>query len=178
MIRQPVAVSQPFAYRPGKTILHRTPAVLKLLCVIIISIAACVSVYSLAASILLVFVFSCTARIRPWELLRGSKPLAVISLCILIMKTIDPGSPGVTTPEIIIFNLYIPDLHIPGVSPAGFFDGVMAVLRVFTPFCAAALFFAVTSMRELRLSIKKVSGTYFSLGISLMLGFIPRFFSL
>jgi len=73
-------------------------------------------------------------------------------------------------------------------------EGIIAVLRILVPFAAAALLFTVTTMRELRLSLaaieirvknlfaaghkKKKTTAFFSLGISLMLGFIPRFFDL
>jgi biotin transport system permease protein len=184
----------PFSYRSGKTILHRIPAAVKLLGVILLSTAACASVYGLAVTVLLLITAALSARIPPWELLRGSKPLVLLSLCITIIKTFEQGTGGITTPEIIIFNYYIPDLHISFISASGFFEGILNVLRIFTAFAAAALLFAVTTMRELRLSIGAIEswlkGTffpapanrggipYFSLGLSLMLGFIPRFFDL
>jgi biotin transport system permease protein len=72
--------------------------------------------------------------------------------------------------------------------------GLIIVLRIFVPFAAAALLFAVTTMRELRLSLGALeirlknlfsagcaqprNIAFFSLGISLMLGFIPRFFEM
>jgi biotin transport system permease protein len=68
-----------------------------------------------------------------------------------------------------------------------FIDGVVTGLRIFTPFAAASLFFAVTTMRELRLSVtaielrlrrKKTGVSSFGLGLGLMMGFIPRFFNL
>ena len=116
---------------------------------------------------------------------------------LFFLKTFQAGAPGITTPEIIIFNIYIPDLHIPGISAEGFFEGVLSALRLLAAFAAAALLFATTTMRELRLSLgaieKRVTDTIvrevsvvrgysspgtirISLGISLMLGFIPRFF--
>jgi biotin transport system permease protein len=71
---------------------------------------------------------------------------------------------------------------------------MLTVLRIFTAFAAAALLFAVTTMRDLRQSIGTIElwlkklffpakanrggVIYFSLGLSLMLGFIPRFFDL
>ena len=158
----------PFGYRRGKTVLHRAPAGLKLFCVIAISGIASFCLPGLAVSTLLIFAASAAARIPPWQLLRGSRPLAVLSLCIVLFKTFEFEGPGI--------NIFA--LRIPATSAAGFFEGMVIVLRIFVPFAAAALLFAVTTMRELCLSLKKVSGTYFSLGISLMLGFIPRFFEL
>jgi len=147
----------PFGYRPGKTILHRVPAGIKLLCVVVISIALYTSLYGLALSVLLIIAASAAARIRPWELLKGSKPVIILSLCIIIIKTLNQQLP----------------------------EGLITALSILTSFTAAALLFAVTTMRELRLSLavvelklrgKKADLAFFSLGISLMLGFIPRFF--
>jgi biotin transport system permease protein len=167
------------------------PAGLKLAGVILISAFAYVSLYGLAASILLLLSASVAAHIAPPVLLKGSKPLVILSLGIILIKTINPEAPGITTPEILFFNLYIPDLHIPFIGKEGFYDGLINAVRIFVPFAAAALLFGVTTMRELRLSFASVEKRvvkvfsprrkhipFFSLGISLMLGFIPRFFEL
>jgi len=153
----------PFRYRAGKTILHRAPAGFKLLAVMVLSTAACVSIYGLAAALTLILAASIAARIPPWELLKGARMLALVSLCIILLNY--------QTPVV----------------------GLITALRIFVPFAAAALLFAVTTMRELRLSLgaletglknifarrqKPQRFAFFSLGISLMLGFIPRFFDL
>jgi biotin transport system permease protein len=163
----------PFSYRAGKTKLHRIPAIIKLLCVIVFSFAAFSSVYGLAAVILVLFVFSIIAHIPPWQLLKGSKPLIILSLCIVLIKS------GILE-------------STPSVSMNGILGGVIIALRILVTFAAAALLFSLTTMRELRLDIaaieirlkkffgKKQKGSipFFSLGICLMLGFIPRFFEL
>jgi biotin transport system permease protein len=154
----------PFCYRAGKTILHRAPAGLKLLLVMALSTAACISLHGLAAVILLTLTASITAHIPPWELLKGARTLTILSLCVMLLNF--------RTPAI----------------------GIVTALRIFVPFTAAALLFSVTTMRELRLSLaafetglRKIFSAsrpqprniaFFSLGISLMLGFIPRFFEL
>jgi len=183
----------PFSYRAGKTMLHRMPAGLKLIFVIIISAFAFASVYGLAASILLVLTASAVAHIPPYSLLKGSKPLVILSLCIILLRTIRPEGEGIA-----VFGL-----HIPFISREGFFEGLLATPGFFVPFAAAALLFSVTTMRELRLSLALVEKNilckfprkgakaqrrkgegekgytpFFSLGISLMLGFIPRFFEM
>ena len=129
-----------------------------------LSTAACVSVPGLAAVILLILIASIAARIPPWELLKGARTLALLSLCIMLLN-----------------------FHTP-------VTGIITALRIFVPFAAAALLFSVTTMRELRLSLaafetglrkmlsvgrpRPRNFAFFSLGISLMLGFIPRFFEL
>jgi biotin transport system permease protein len=138
---------------------------------IALSVAACSSRYGLAASILLVITLSLIARIPPWQLLRGSKPLVLISLFVIIVK---------------IFDQYqLPTINYQLLT--NLTDGVITALRIFTPFAAASLFFAVTTMRELRLSVtafelrlrrKKTGVSSFGLGLGLMMGFIPRFFNL
>jgi biotin transport system permease protein len=184
-----------FGYRAGSTVLHRMPAGLKLLCVMALSSAAYISVYGLAAAILLILAASAAARIPPWQLLKGSKILVILSLSVILLKTFDSGGgEGVTTPEILIFNFYIPDVYLSFINKKGFYEGILTALRIFVPFAAAALLFAVSTMRELRLSLpslelklkklfrarngEKKEAAFFSLGISLMLGFIPRFFDL
>jgi biotin transport system permease protein len=182
-------LTQAFGYKAGKTPLHRMPAGLKLIFVIIISAFA--FAYGFALSVLLILAGSVAARVPPHALLKGSKPLVILSLCIILLKTIAPDAEGVTTPEIIIFNFYIPDLHIPFISGEGFFDGLLAAARIFVPFAAAVLLFSFTTMRELRLSLASVEkgvvkiffprrkhAPFLSMGITLMLGFIPRFFQL
>lgn len=137
---------------------------LKLLGVIAVSTAACISLYGLAAAILLLMAASIAARIPPWELLRGAKPLIVMAFGIALLNYQTPAA------------------------------GIMVAMRICIPFAAAALLFSVTTMRELRLSLgrletrlrnfcsagrgKERSYAYASLGLSLMLGFIPRFFEL
>jgi biotin transport system permease protein len=157
------------------------PAGLKIVFVILISAFAFGSVYGLAASVLFILTACAAARISPPVLLKGSKPLMFLSLCIILLKTINLESGGIT----------IGDLHIPFVSKEGFFEGLCTVPRLFVPFAAAAMLFSVTTMRELRLSLallekrvikifsrRRGHTPFVSLEISLMLGFIPRFFEL
>jgi biotin transport system permease protein len=184
-------LTQAFGYKAGKTPLHRMPAGLKLIFVIIISAFSFASVYGFALSVLLILAASAAARVPSHALLKGSKPLVILSLCIILLKTITPDAKGVTTPEIIVFNFYIPDMHIPFISGEGFFEGLLAAARIFVPFAAAVLLFSFTTMRELRLSLASVEKgfvkiflprrrhtPFLSLGITLMLGFIPRFFQM
>jgi len=168
----------PFSYRAGKTVLHRLPAGLKLLSVIAVSAAAFSTIYGLAISIAVLLIVSSAARIAPWVLLKGSRPLVVLACLIIILKTVRLETP-------------MADIH-------GLIEGLGVSLRILVTFTAAALLFTVTTIRELRLSLASLeltlkrlffrlpahpgsaapSTAYFSLGLSLMLGFIPRFFEL
>ncbi|GHV96438.1 hypothetical protein AGMMS50293_27580 [Spirochaetia bacterium] len=193
----------PFSYRAGTSPLHRFPAGFKLLCLLALSIAAFSSIPGLLLSALLVCAASLIARIRPWELLRGCRPLIILSLFILIFKTIQADAPGISLGAMNVFGLEFPALHIPCISPEGFFGGILSGLRIVVSYAAGSLLFAVTTMRELRRSLGRAERAIYglfprrrgtarqriantppircsrlSLGISLMLGFIPRFFEL
>lgn len=167
----------PFSYRPGSSAFHRFPAGLKLLGLLVLSSFVFASPYGLIFSILLLIIACIVARIPLGGLLRGAKPLIMLALVIVLARTIGTG--------------YADTI----ISVEGFREGLIAALRILVVFTAASFLFAVTTMRELRLSLatmenriknifsarrRKRNGdqgiAFFSLGISLMLGFIPRFF--
>ena len=164
--------SPPFSYRPGNSVFHRFSAGLKLLGLLVLSSLVLTSLHGIALSVLLLIVACVVARIPLWALLKGAKPLIILSLIIMFARTLGARD--------TIISAY------------GFMEGVAAALRILVVFTAASFLFAVTTMRELRLSlarlenwIKKKIGmggdqgiAFFSLGISLMLGFIPRFFEM
>jgi biotin transport system permease protein len=185
----------PFGYRPGSTPLHRAPAGLKLAALFALSAAAFSSIPGLLLSALFVAGAGLLARVKPWELLRGCRPLLVLSLVMIAFAAIRPGEPGPVLDGMTVFGLDIPPLALPGLSPGGFFTGVLSGLRVLVSFAAGSLLFAVSTMRELRLSLGRAERALVncvarpknaaalphgrvSLGLSLMLGFIPRFFEL
>ena len=190
----------PFSYRPGVSVFHRLPAGLKLLGLLVFSSLILASPYGLVLSALLLIVACIVAGIPPGGLLRGSKMLMILALIIVFARTVGPGNPGIVTPGITVLGFHVPSLRIPAVSVEGFLEGVIAAMRILVVFAAAGFLFAVTTMRELRLSLaalenrvkniflarrKKRTGrnggtgiAFFSLGISLMLGFIPRFFEM
>jgi biotin transport system permease protein len=166
----------PFAYRRGVTLLHRCPAALKLIAAFAVSIAAFVSAPGLAAAWLIIITASLSARIRPWELLRGSHSIAFFALLILVFKTLQTGG---QEPSAAALFLALPELKLPPfINPAGFIFGALTGLRMLASFAAGALLFSVTTMRELRRSLEKAAGRRVSLGLSLMLMFIPRFFEI
>ncbi|MCL2600911.1 MAG: hypothetical protein FWD88_06995, partial [Treponema sp.] len=179
-----------FSYRPGRSVFHRFPAGLKLLGLFAFSAVAFASVHGTAFAALLLVALCIAARIPPGGLLKGSRPLMVMALVIVLVKTVEPGNPGVAVPGTAALGFA---LRVPAVNAAGFLAGLAIVFRILVIFAAAAFLFAVTTMRELRLSIaaletrlktvfcagrKRQDIAFFSLGISLMLGFIPRFFEM
>ncbi|MDR2482994.1 MAG: energy-coupling factor transporter transmembrane protein EcfT [Treponema sp.] len=156
----------PWAYRPGNSPLHRCPAALKLLGLLGMSgavfcfgpLALCVWTCGLTALAL-------TAGIRPWELLRGGKNLGLMIVSVLCVRSIKTAPPGF-------------DLN--GAKEALFFGW-----SILLSFSGGALLFSVTTMTELKHSIGSFERALLkrgkrqpllSLGISLMLGFLPRFF--
>jgi biotin transport system permease protein len=160
-IRRPI----PYAYRPGKSVLHRLPGGVKLLGLFLISTLAFVfGLPALAAGTLLVIAGSLAAGIGPWKLLRGSKPLLVMVLMVGLCRSVSLFADGVLNHE----------------GPAG---SLIFGWSIILAFGAASLFFSVTTMTEIkdsldRLHLKRHSGlSKLSLGISLMLGFLPRFFT-
>jgi biotin transport system permease protein len=79
---------------------------------------------------------------------------------------------------------FIPALDLDiNIDIAGLREGLFFGLRMAVSFTAGALLFAVTTMTELRKALVKaerflhLEQVRLSLGIALMLGFIPRFFA-
>jgi biotin transport system permease protein len=165
----------PWSYRKGATLPHRLPAGLKLSLLFALSLGAFIPHPAPpAAAGLTVLLGALAAKIKPWELLRGGRPLLLMTTLVSLFRSLDTGPEG--------FPLYL--------KAEGLLSGLRFGLRLGISFSAAALLFAVTTMTELRRSLVKLEtlpsalgieipalkNHYFSLGISLMLGFLPRFF--
>jgi energy-coupling factor transporter transmembrane protein EcfT len=174
----------PYSYRPGNSVLHRLPAWVKLLALLGISTAAFFTGFpALAAGLIIVIAGALSAGIRPWELLRGGKPLVVMLAFIILLRSFGGDS--------LTFSL------------SGCTEGLLFGGTVMVSFSAGALLFSVTTMTELKDSLSKIERVFrlplaagvkklpflwarpvllrleqprLSLGISLMLGFLPRFF--
>ncbi|MDR1949309.1 MAG: energy-coupling factor transporter transmembrane protein EcfT [Spirochaetaceae bacterium] len=182
---RPVKRPIPWQYRPGNTLLHRLPGGLKLLTLLLFSAAP---FFFGPPALVLAGVFVVTgavsAGIRPWELLRGSRPLAAVVLLTALIRSLDFSSRG-----------------SPGFSKPGFAEALWFAGTILLSFSAGALLFSVTTMTELKDSLGKTETLLLrplallpgasknprfretarrpgrlSLGISLMLGFLPRFF--
>jgi biotin transport system permease protein len=196
----------PFAYRglprAGGVLspLHRCPAALKLLGLLALSTGTFFSIYGLAAAAVLLVAGSLVAGLRPWELLRGSKTVILLAALFTLVRALRFGEPG---PRFRLAGLAVP---LPAFSAEGFAGGLHQGICFIVSFCAGALLFSVTTMQELRESLGRLeaacAGLFqrpgrffhgrekngpsntrraysgFSLGLSLMLGFLPRFFEI
>jgi biotin transport system permease protein len=146
-----------YAYRPGNSALHHAPALLKLAGLLAVSVAALFSVYGMVSAAGVVLLACALARVKPWTLLRGSKGLFIMMAFIMVFRA----------------------LRFDGVPPTVDFDGLREGLQfcmgVVVSFCAGALLFSVTTMSELRDALPRGR---LALGVTLMLGFLPRFFEI
>ena len=189
----------PYRYRSGTSPLHRCPAGLKLLGLLAVSAGAFSSVPGLVAAAALVLTGTLVAGIRPRDLLRGSKMVLILAAVSTLIRTVrfgapdpNPGGPG--------------RVNLPAPSVDGFQGGLHQGLCFIVSFAAGALLFGVTTMQELRDSLGRAENALakgfsalprlfragkgkapprrrrtlsrFSLGLSLMLGFLPRFFEI
>jgi biotin transport system permease protein len=107
---------------------------------------------------------SFVAGIGPRALLRGSGPLLFLMLGVFLVRGIEVSPLG--------FNA------------EGLWESVLFSLRICVAFAAGTLLFAVTTPGELRKSLSRMEATLrleklkLGLGLSLMLGFLPRFFEI
>jgi biotin transport system permease protein len=157
-----------------------------------VSTGAFFSFPGLAAAAGVVIAGALVAGIRPPELLRGAKPVAVLAAFITLIRAFPFGGPG--------------GLFPPALSAEGLAGGVHQGLCFIVSYAAGALLFSVTTMQELRDSLGRAEAGAakglaalrraltggkgrapdpahrapgrFSLGLTLMLGFLPRFFEL
>jgi energy-coupling factor transporter transmembrane protein EcfT len=155
----------PWAYRKGSSVIHRLPPGLKIIGLISVSLAVFFpGAVALPAAGALIAAGGIAAKIRPWELLRGSGPLFLVIAVTIALQALK-FSPL-------------------GLNAEGLRDGLLFGLRAAVSFAAGALLFSTTTMTEIKKSLSKaefflhMEKLNLSLGISLMLGFIPRFFEI
>jgi biotin transport system permease protein len=153
----------PYSYRPGNSFLHRLGGGWKLLALLLIStLAFALGFPFLAAGTLLVIAGSLAAGLRLRELLRGVKPLLLMALLAILCRSLGAEADGGMP---LFFNR------------RGFEDGLIFGWGILLAFCAASLFFSVTTMTEIKDSLNKLRLKRLSLGLALMIGFLPRFFA-
>ncbi|MDR0709981.1 MAG: energy-coupling factor transporter transmembrane protein EcfT [Spirochaetaceae bacterium] len=176
----------PYSYRPGNTALHRLNPMLKLLSLLVITTTVFLfGFYALAGAAAFLAVCASTARIRPRELLRGIKPVLIMSLLVIVSRS-------------VVFEP-------PWFSLSGYTEGLLFSGNMVICFAAGSLLFSVTTMTELQDSLEKLERFIFgfpafllrrsgrpvltraavklerpklSFAIPLMLGFLPRFFEI
>ncbi|MDR2470707.1 MAG: hypothetical protein LBD09_01180 [Treponema sp.] len=187
----------PWAYRPGASFLHRLPAAFKLVCLAALSAAPFLGPLPAAASAALILAASRTAGLRGRELLAGSRPLVIFLALTGLFRTVDFAAlarQALATMQFALARQAAANLtaDVPARLNAGAWldmGGLGVSLRfaggILLSFAAASLFFAVTTMTEIRLSLeraerfvtrKKEGPGRLSLALALMLGFLPRFF--
>jgi energy-coupling factor transporter transmembrane protein EcfT len=153
---------------------HRLPGGIKLLGLILVSITLFFPGWPQGAGGLIILFGAICAKIRPWELLRGSAPLTGAGGAVVFLRSLrfNSGESGLFT-----------------FSPAGFIQGLQFWAGLLLAFSAGSLLFSVTTMTELRDSLSKAEALFLgkkrkknlsllSLSLSLMLGFLPRFFAI
>jgi len=160
----------PWSYRKGSTLLHRLPAGFKLAFLLLLSLAVFFpgsekrSFVILSVTALFLILLSFAAGIGPKSLLRGSGPLFFVVLAVFLFQGI----------ELFPF----------GFNPEGLGESVIFCLRLAAAFSAGTLLFAVTTPGEIRKSLSRLETALcleklkIGLSISLMLGFLPRFFEI
>ena len=183
----------PFAYRPGNTPLHRLNSGVKLCCLLAIASAPPLfKAPGLGVSAALIALGSILSGIKPWELLRGTRTLFVflIFLCISRSFTGEAGNLGRVSL---------------GFNPSGFRESLFLGGTMLASYTAGSLLFSVTTMASLweALAWSERIVTYplrklldlgrssriepgyaipgfsvVSLGLALLLSFLPRFFAI
>ena len=155
----------PWSYRKGFSPLHRTPAGVKLIFLLALSLAAFFPSFIVLSIIALILItLSIVAGIGPLALLRGSGPLFFVVIGVFFFQAFEFSPLG--------FNLQ------------GLRESIVFCVRIGLAFAAGALLFAVTTPGEIRKSLSRAEAALhleklnLSLSISLMLGFLPRFFEI
>jgi biotin transport system permease protein len=178
----------PWAYRKGNSLLHRLSGGVKLASLLCLSLGAFFpGLMVLPVLVLLLVILSLWAGIRPWELLRGSRPLLLFVVFVFLFKAVE------FTPQFNNeFNGEFNDKaklitgagasRLLSLNPEGLKEGFVFGLRIAFSFAAAAFFFAVTTVGEIKKSLSRLESLLrlerlkLGLAVSLMLMFLPRFF--
>jgi energy-coupling factor transporter transmembrane protein EcfT len=129
--------------------------------------------------VLLLVILSLWAGIRPWRLFRGSRPLLLFVLFIFLFKAVEFNLPFEVQAEAAAGT---GASRFPFLNPDGLREGLVFGIRIAFSFAAAALFFAVTTVGDIRKSLSRLESflhlerVRLGLAVSLMLMFLPRFF--
>jgi len=165
----------PWAYLVGNTPLHRCPAGIKLILLLLLSAASVLGPFGAAGAAALILAGAFSAGLGPRTLFAGSRPLVIMLLLFTAFRifSVDGG-----------LSVDIPALQ----------SGLSLAAGILVCFAAASLFFAVTTTTEVRHSLARAESFVtrpflgknrptnagkqgrLSLSLALMLGFLPLFF--
>jgi len=172
----------PWSYLSGNTLLHRCPAGIKLICLLLLSAVSVWGFPHAACAFAVILAGSFIAGMNIRALFAGSRPLVIMLVFFTAFRVI--GAEKETA--IHVFSIFYIDLF-------ALKSGLFVSAGILMCFAAASLFFAVTTAGELRVSLaraelflrrpfqkkdKRLAYNYgrLSLALALMLGFLPRFF--
>jgi energy-coupling factor transporter transmembrane protein EcfT len=160
----------PWAYRKGNSPLHRLSGGVKLAALLCLSLGAFFpGLITLPILAVLLTVLSLLGGIKPWELLRGSRPLLFFVVFIFLLKAFEFNPPAEAP-------------RLPALNLEGLKEGLVFGLRIAFSFASGALFFALTTLGEIKRALSRLEsffhleGLRLGLAVSLMLMFLPRFF--
>ena len=160
----------PWSYHKDTSPIHRTPAGIKLIFLLALSLASFIPgtgtfFFVIPGAIAIILVtLSIIAGISPGTLLRGSGPLFIVVIGVFFFQALE-FSP-------LVFNLQ------------GLRESIIFCAKIGLAFASGSLLFAVTTPGEIRKSLSRAEAVLhleklnLSLSISLMLGFLPRFFEI
>ena len=152
-----IAPVSPFSYRPGVSVLHRVPALYKLIALLVLQTGAFFSVFGLLAAGIAVVLGCAAAKINFFTLFRGISALFLMIFFVIFVRTAR------------FFPLSF--------DKDGLRGGLLFGAQLLVSFSAGALIFSVTTMNQFLESLEKIfrNGSI-ALALALMLGFLPRFF--
>ena len=155
----------PWAYKKGSSFLHRIQAGIKLLFLLLLSLASFFpNLVVLSCIVLVLLLLSFVAGIGPGALLRGSGPLLLVVLGVFIIQAVE--------------------ISPPGIKLSGLKETIIFCVRIAAAYSIGSLLFSVTTPAEIRKSLSRLEAVLrlekfkLSLYLSLMLGFLPRFFEI
>jgi energy-coupling factor transporter transmembrane protein EcfT len=179
----------PWSYRAGTTPLHRCPAGIKLLFLLLLSAAPLLGLPAAAGTAALILVGALSVKLTVRELLAGSRPLAIMLVAFTLFRAIQLFPLETAAAGELKLNLVF---ALVSLDMEALQSGLYLAGGILVCFAAASLFFAVTTTTEIRHSLSYIELFLFrlvrgqnstarkqgrlSLGLALMLGFLPRFF--
>ena len=159
-----------FEYKKSNSFAHRLPPEIKLIFLLVFSIAAFLTPLKILVFIpLFVLISACLAGINPKHLLNGSIKLLFLLFAIFAFGSIKLKY-GINNFQFVFeFDNYI--------------NNAVFCLRIISAFIVSSLFFHICPLREIKkvlsllesfFGLKKIHA---ALSLSIMFNFIPRFFS-